>query len=136
TTLSRELQRNPAVLERNRYHPGDAHRLAKARRCQANQRWRKILSNSVRARLIGENITFSKWAPEQIAGWLKTFRRSLDVRAQTIYDWVYTRRKDLVDYLHCRKGRYRRTRQARLRMKKRAELAAPRNIAQRPKHIA
>jgi len=59
----------------------------------------------------------------------------LSVCAQTIYDWIYTARKDLVQYLHCRKGKYRRTRQARLRKEKRAVLAAPRNIASRPKHI-
>jgi IS30 family transposase len=40
-----------------------------------------------------------------------------------------------VDFLHCRKGKYRRTRQARLRKEKRAELAAPRNIASRPKYV-
>ena len=135
TTLSRELQRNPAVSDRFRYHPGDAQRRTAIRRYHANQRWRKILTGSVLEALIVERITIHKWAPEQIAGWLKTFRRSLQVCAQTIYDWVYTRRKDLVAYFHCRKGKYRRTRQARLRKEKRATLAAPRNIATRPKHI-
>jgi IS30 family transposase len=66
---------------------------------------------------------------------LKTGRRSLYVCAQTIYDWIYTSRKDLLNYLHCAKGKYRRTRQARLRKDKRAQLATPRNIANRPKHI-
>jgi len=40
-----------------------------------------------------------------------------------------------VDYLHCSKGKYRRTRQARLRKEKRAVLASPRHISKRPKHI-
>jgi IS30 family transposase len=135
TTLSRELRRNPAVHIKKRYDPGDAHRKTQSRRYRANQRWRKILTNSVLETLIVERITIHKWAPEQIAGWLKTSRRSLYVCAQTIYDWIYTSRKDLVDYLHCSKGKYRRTRQARLRKDKRAQLASPRNIAKRPKHI-
>lgn len=36
---------------------------------------------------------------------------------------------------YLRLGKYRRTRQARLRKDRRAELASPRNIAKRPKHI-
>jgi transposase, IS30 family len=135
TTLSRELRRNPAVYTRKRYDPGDAHRKTKARRYSANQRWRKILPNSKLEQLLVMKITVAKWAPEQIAGWLKATKRAISVCAQTIYDWVYTSRTDLVDYLHCRKGKYRRTRQARLRKDKRAELASPRNIAARPKRI-
>jgi transposase, IS30 family len=135
TTLSRELRRNPAVFERNRYHPGDAQRRTARRRYQANQRWRKIVSGSGLEALLVEKITISKWTPEQIAGWLKTCRRSLYVCAQTIYDWIYQFRSDLVTYLHCAKGKYRRTRQARLRKEKRAELAFPRNIANRPEYV-
>lgn len=135
TSLSRELQRNPPVRCEQYYHPGDAHRQTRTRRLCANQRFRKILPGSRLEEILITKITVFKWAPEQIAGWLKTFRRSLYVCAQTIYDWVYTTRKDLVDYLHCTKGKYRRTRQARLRKDKRAKLALPRNISQRPAHI-
>lgn len=135
TSLSRELRRNPAVQSGQNYHPGDAHRKTRARRYCANQRWRKILPNSKLEQLLIMKITIAKWAPEQIAGWLKTFRRNLHVCSQTIYDWIYRSRTDLVDYLHCAKGKYRRTRQARLRKDKRALLATPRNIACRPKHI-
>lgn len=133
TSLSRELRRNPTVGFR--YHPGDAHRKTKARRYQANQRFCKILPGSHLEELLINKMTVFKWAPEQIAGWLKTYRLRLYVCAQTIYDWVYRTRKDLVDYLHCTKGKYRRTRQARLRKDKRAQLAQPRNISQRPAHI-
>jgi transposase, IS30 family len=135
TTLSRELRRNPAVHIRKRYDPGDAHRKTQARRHAANQRWRKILPDTQLEALLIEKITVAKWAPEQIAGWLKTSRRSLQVCAQTIYDWIYRSRSDLATYLHCAKGKYRRTRQARVRKDKRAELATPRNIANRPEHI-
>jgi IS30 family transposase len=135
TTLSRELRRNTPVRSGYRYHPGDAHRKTQARRYSANQRWRKILPGSRLEQLLENKISLHKWAPEQCAGWLKTFRRSLYVCAQTIYDWIYQSREDLVVYLHCTKGKYRRTRHARLRKDQRVELAAPRSIDQRPQHI-
>lgn len=135
-TLSRELRRNPPVRrDRNRYHPGDAHRKAKTRRFTANQRFRKIVPGEKLEQLLVAKIRLARWAPEQCSGWLKTFRRSLYVCAQTIYDWIYHRKRELLPFLHCRKGRYRHTRQARLRKDKRAELAAPRHISQRPHSV-
>lgn len=135
TTLSRELRRNPPVQTRQRYHPGDAQRSTNVRRYGANQRFRKILPGSRLETLLVERIAAWKWSPEQCAGWLTARRRSLRVCPQTIYDWIYTARRDLVSYLHCQKGKYRRTRQARLRMQQRARLAAPRHISKRSKHV-
>jgi len=135
TTLSRELRRNAAVRSSQRYHPGDAQRKAKAKRWNANQRFRKIAPGGGLERLLVTKIRDLKWAPEQCAGWLRTFRRSLYVCAQTIYDWIYRTRHDLVGYLHCAKGKYRRTRQARLRRDQRAELVAPRHISRRPRSV-
>lgn len=138
TTLSRELRRNRSTNEHGRvsgYHAGDAYRKTQARRLVANQRFRKIVPGESLERLLVAKIRNMKWAPEQCAGWLRTFRRSLYVCAQTIYDWIYQTRNDLVRYLHCAKGKYRRTRQARLRKDKRAKLAAPRHISQRPRSV-
>jgi IS30 family transposase len=134
-TLSRELRRNPPVQTKQRYHAGDAHRRTQARRHQANQRWRKILPDSTLEELLVTKISKFKWAPEQCSGWLGTFRRSLYVCAQTIYGWIYRSKRDLLQYLHCRKGKHRRTRRASLRQQKRAVLASVRNISHRSKHI-
>lgn len=137
TTLVRELQRN-ATSRRSTitgYHASDADRHTRVRRQRINQHFRKIIPGSTLEELLVTKISVLKWAPEQCSGWLKTFRRSLYVCAQTIYDWIYRTRRDLLRYLHCRKGKYRRTRQARLRKEKRAELAVPRNITNRPQHI-
>ena len=139
SSLVRELARNQARGKQARlsgYHARDAQLQTNRSRYLANQHFRKILPGSPLEELLVEKITVAKWAPEQIAGWLRTHRRSLYVCAQTIYDWIYVSRKDLVSYLHCNKGKYRRTRQARLRKDKRAQLAHPRNIAQRPEHVA
>ena len=138
TTLVRELQRNQARGKQAAvagYHARDAQLQTSQRRHLANQHFRKILPGSRLEAILIAKISLDKWAPEQIAGWLKTFRRSLQVCAQTIYDWIYTSRRDLLGYLHCLKGKYRRTRQARLRQDKRTLLAAPRNIANRPEHV-
>lgn len=135
TTLSRELKYNKPTSSIFKYRPDDAHRKAKSRRLIANQRFRKITPGSKLEQLITNMVSIKKWAPEQIAGWLKTYRRSLYVCAQTIYDWIYKFRKDLIPFLHCMKGKYRRTRQAKLRKDKRTELASIRNIANRPKYV-
>lgn len=138
TTLVRELKRNPPTKTKEvirSYHAGDANRQTRARRLAANQRFRKILPGSKLEALLVAKITKLKWAPEQCSGWLKAFRRSLYVCSQTIYDWIYRSRKDLLHYLHCLKGKYRRTRKARLRQEKRAMLASPRHISNRPEHI-
>ena len=135
SSLSRELRRNPPVMASKRYDPGDAHRKMLSRRLNANQHFRKITPGSRLESIIIEKLSILFWAPEQIAGWLKTYRRSLQVCTQTIYDWVYASRKDLVQYLHCRKGKYRHTREHKLRKQKRAQLASVRHISNRPKHI-
>lgn len=135
STLSRELRRNPSVRHDYRYHPGDAERRAKSRRLLANQRFRKIAPGSRLEALLVEKISIFKWAPEQVAGWLRTFRQGMYVCAQTIYDWIYTAKRELLPFLHCRKGKYRRTRDNTLRKRKRAQLASARHIAKRPKHI-
>ena len=133
STLSRELRRNPPTrAEWSRYHPGDAHRKAQARRRDANQRFRKITAGSKLEQLIVEKIATWKWTPEQVAGWLKADRRRLSVCTQTIYDWIYTCKRELLSLLHCRKGKYRRTRENSLRKQQRKLLSQVRHISNRP----
>ena len=60
----------------------------------------------------------------------------LRVCAQTIYDWIYTHARHLVVHLHCRKGKYRRTRESTLRKAFRNKLKECRSIDVRPAHIA
>jgi IS30 family transposase len=135
STVSRELVRNQPIMVVKRYDPGDAQRKTRNRRLNANQRFRKILYGSKLERIITDKIRIRKWAPEQVAGWLKTYRQRLYVCAQTIYDWIYTTKRELLPFLHCRKGKYRRTRENTLRKLKRARLASARHISKRPKHI-
>jgi IS30 family transposase len=75
------------------------------------------------------------WSPEQIAGRFRREGVALRVCAQTIYDWVYQTRKDLVQFLRSNKQGYRRTRANTLRKQKREAVLALRRIGHRPKSV-
>jgi IS30 family transposase len=77
----------------------------------------------------------ANWAPQQIAGWLRTTKRLFRVCTQTIYDWLYRFRHDLLVHLHCRKGKYRRTRANTLRKAFRDKQKECRRITARPAHV-
>jgi IS30 family transposase len=133
STIYRELARNRASNPSG-YHVGSAQRRAYFQRHRANQAFRKLPTDQ---RLVGRIVLKLEaiWSPQQIAGWLKASNYSVRVCAQTIYDWIYTYRMDLREYLHCRKRRYRRTRGAKLRLAGRQKLLAKRRIDQRPASI-
>lgn len=129
STLSRELQRNASPDKP--YHATRARLLAAARRQQANQHKRKLLGSSPLAELVATKLALY-WSPEQIAGWLRVTRHAVRVCAQTIYDWVYTSRKDLLVFLRSQKQKYRHTRASTLRRAYREQLFAARRIDRRP----
>jgi IS30 family transposase len=104
-----------------------------ARRLAANQHFRKILPGSRIEAVILQKL--ADWSPDQIAGWLKATKKTIYACAQTIYDWIYSFHPELKKLLHCFKGYYRRTRQARLRLEKRQQYRELRHISQRPSHI-
>lgn len=133
STVYRELERN-RTTNPSGYHVGQAQRRASFQRHQANQTFRKLPTNN---RLVGAIVEKLEiiWSPEQIAGWLLASNHSVRVCAQTIYDWIYVYRPELRQYLHCRKGKYRRTRAASLRLAGRKKLLAKRRIDQRPEEV-
>jgi len=68
------------------------------------------------------------------SGWLIENGAQVRVCAQTIYDWIYTHRPDLRKYLHCTKGKYRRTRGAKIRLEGRKKSCQATNRPA-PEHI-
>ena len=65
------------------------------------------------------------WSPEQIAGRLKRkypLDKSKHIGKDTIYKYIYSKRRDLVKYLRCQKGKYRRRYGTRMREKQREKL--------------
>ena len=130
STIYRELARNRAATASG-YHVGQAQRRARFQRHRANQCFRKLPANQRLVAILVEKLE-AIWSPQQIAGWLMSSDRALRVCAQTIYDWIYLFRPDLRPFLHCHKGKYRRTRAASLRRDGRAQELAKRRIDQRP----
>lgn len=134
STVSRELRRSTCFKILSGYHAGRAQEQTKQRKTTANALKLKIKSDSYLARTLTEQIKQKKWSPEQAVGWLKLHRPSKEiVSVQTAYDWIYLSRRDLPPYLHCQKGKYRRTRDNRLRQEARAKMAAVRHLSRRGK---
>ncbi len=132
STISRELNRNR--WPGDRYHPAYVRRIARERRTAANALRMKLVTNQLLVELVETKLK-ANWAPGQIAGWLKATKKRLYVCSQTIYDWVYRFRHDLLKHLHCRKGKYRRTRENTLRKAFRDSQKECRRITKRPAHV-
>ena len=106
---------------------------AKERRIDANQRFRKLEHNAWLRNYAVRKIKDS-WSPEQISGRLKKKYpgdKKKQVGKDSIYKYIYDERKDLVKYLRCKKGKYRRRYGTRIREKQREE-AKKKRINERP----
>lgn len=135
TTIWRELQRNSS--ENGKYHARKAQRLAKGRRTKANSRFKKLERNPWLRNYVVRKLK-KYWSPEQISGRLKEKHktdRTKWIGKDSIYKFIYSKRKDLVKYLRCQKGKYRRRYGTRIREKQREELKKKR-IDQRPEIVA
>jgi IS30 family transposase len=133
STISREIRRHQ-WSNASGYHAIQARLQLKQVRQQANQHHRKLPTNSRLVAVVTAKLRRHD-SPDQIAGWLKDSGAKLRVCAQTIYDWIYTHAQELVVHLHCRKGKYRRTRQSTLRKAFRDRQNSCRSIDARPMHI-
>ncbi len=133
STISRELKRNS--FANGKYHAAHARVTQRSRRANANSLRNKLLAYPELATLVERKLT-EDLSPEQVAGWFKDTKRRLRVSVQTIYDWVYMYARHLLKHLHCRKGKYRRTREASLRKAFRDKQKEARSIDARPAHIA
>jgi IS30 family transposase len=135
TTIWRELKRNSYDNKRG-YDARVAKEKTKGRRVVANSRFRKIEKNSWIRIYIVRN-TKKYWSPEQISGrikmkWPDRFERHIG--KDSIYEFIYAERKDLVKYLRCQKGKYRRRYGTGIRVKQREEQKKKR-IDKRPKEV-
>lgn len=131
TTIWRECKRGHG--SNGRYYALKARRLAKEKRIKANAKFRKIENDkALRKYIVGKLKKY--WSPEQIAGrWRKHHKRK-HINKDTIYKYVYKKRKDLVRYLRCQKGKYRRRYGTRIREKQR-EALKKRRIEARPEIV-
>lgn len=130
--ISQELKRN-WTNNKISYDAGLAKKKTKERRITANQRFRKIENNKWLKNYLVKK-TKKYWSPEQISGRLKRNwpnDKNRHIGKDSIYKFIYAERKDLVKYLRCQKGKYRRRYGTRIREKQREALKKKR-IDQRP----
>lgn len=131
TTIWRERKR---AETNGRYYVKKAKRSAKEKRLKANARFRKIENDKYLRRHIIKKLK-RYWSPEQIAGRWNKYHKRKHIGKDTIYKYIYNQRKDLVRYLRCQKGKYRRRYGTRIREKEREKLKK-RRIDQRPVEAA
>ena len=110
---------------------------ATRRRANANHTHRKLPKNTRIRNYIIKRLR-QRWSPEQISGVLKKrgilvngIRHDFSISPQTIYDFIYTERKDLKQYLR-RKKKYKHCHTSYLRKQLREQA---RSIDARPKYI-
>jgi len=132
SAISQEIKRNKDAD--GRYHAGHAKEKRRERRIEANQRFRKIENTIWLRRYVVKKLKHKHWSPEQIAGRIKKkwkYDTSRHIGKDSIYEWIYSERKDLVKYLRCKKGSYRRRYGTAIREKQREE-AKVKRIDKRP----
>jgi IS30 family transposase len=95
-TLSRELTRNAAPVNRGYYLPHKAQDRAAARRSAAVQRPR--LKNSDIRRYVRRQL-HRGWSPELIAGRIERLGWHQTISPEAIYQFVYTEARDLIPFL-------------------------------------
>lgn len=143
STISRELQRNGTKDSKIGYDVRKANQKTKQRRIIANKRFRKIDNNEELKAYIIKRIK-KYWSPEQIAGrWNKEQRKKkkknkhlkvATITHEPIYQFIYNDHPELIKYLRCKKGKYRRRYGAKLRDGKRDE-AKKKRIDIRPEIV-
>jgi len=126
--ISKEIARNKDQDGIYRY--GSAEQKCRTRRKRAKQSQRKI-ENNISLEVHIEQQLRNNRSPEQIAGRLRLEQQETVICHETIYQWVYTERPDLQQYLCFQKSRFRRKRGTRKREKQR-RLQQFRNIEERP----
>jgi IS30 family transposase len=131
TTIWRERKRNED--ENGKYHARKAKERTRGRQEEAHAKQRKIENSPWLQNMIGKK-TKKRWSPEQTAGWLKRKYpndKKKRIGKDSIYEYIYAERKDLVKFLRCQKGNYRRRYGTRIREKARDE-AKKKRIDTRP----
>ena len=133
STISEELKRNTAKISRDTDYIEMAHqaqRQAATRRSCASTRMR-LKSPAIRTGVIFL-LAKRRWTPERISGYLKRNHPEHYVCDESIYQWIYTERKELVKFLPVA-GKRRRRKRTSIKPKQHRQPASPkRSIDERP----
>jgi len=115
------------------YRGGHANKKALGRRKKAKEKFKKLtVDKKLRSYVIRKTKIF--WSPEQIAGRLKKIHKKTVICHETIYNFIYEERKDLVFCLRHQKSKYRKKRGTYARNALNTSLKI-RRIEERPKVV-
>lgn len=98
STISREIRRNGTPVRDCRYRANRAQTRADSRKRESRGRER-IADRGMRE--YAEVKLKEGWTPERIAGRMPLDLPGKSVSHETIYQWIYRNRRDLVEYLVC-----------------------------------
>ena len=136
STICEELKRNVSKVSRNMDYIERAHQAqeqATSRRKNASTRMR-LKSPAIRTAVI-YLLSKRRWTPERIAGYLKVNHPAHYICDESIYQWIYLERKDLVRFLPVA-GKRKRTKRTDSRKPRLRQPAAPKiSISERPEVI-
>jgi IS30 family transposase len=96
STISRELSRNLPAINKVSYRANRAQIKAESRNNASRQRER-LKSPQIRT-YVEEKLKIA-WTPEQIAGRLPMDHPGFSTNYESIYQWIYTQRRDLIKCL-------------------------------------
>jgi IS30 family transposase len=98
-TVSREVRRNGAPVRDCRYRANRAQERSDRRKRESHKRER-IADGRIR-KYVEEKLTKEARTPQRIAGRLELDPPGLPVSHETIYQWIYAERRDLIKHLVC-----------------------------------
>jgi len=104
STISRELRRNKD--KNGRYRARPAIKKLRNRRKRANQKFKILSSKSTLRRFVIRKLK-KLWSPDQIIEYRKRKFKEKIACNETIYQFVYEDRPDLIKCLRCKKRKYR-----------------------------
>jgi len=130
SSISNELKLNSFAS--GHYQARHADKLSRQRRKDGRRQTKKLVKDKKLRRAVINRLR-GKDSPEQIAGKRKRNGKNYVVH-ETIYQYLYVERKDLIPLLRQKKGKYRRRKGTKQREKLR-ELAKKSWITERPEHI-
>jgi IS30 family transposase len=97
STISRELSKyNKNYINKMKYFPSKAHKKAKKRKIFSHKKPR--IPNSNIRKYIEQKLILG-WSPEQIAGRLSIDYPDLKTNYESIYQYIYVERRNLIEYL-------------------------------------
>lgn len=135
STIIEELTRNAKHVDRNSdwiEQTHAAHNASKERRKVASSRMR-LKSKAIQTAVV-YLITTKRWTAERISGYLKKNHPQHYVCDESIYQWIYAERRELISYLPMA-GR-KRNKRAGAKKSRLKQAAAPKVcISERPEHI-